>query len=864
MLQRFRSFLGFKGAQPAAMPSSPAAATAPPPPTSQSSETEQAAGGNDDSKIPASLIEAGSQIDPYVTHEAVQAAKGAIAPRYPLLSVAVPSVTPDMIMESQGRLIDEIQQTSALSHQDFHALIIPMLRNYAAFVHLLPASENHHHSGQGGLFRHGLEVAFYATLKCEGAVFAVDHTPSARKALEPRWRVAALIGGLLHDLGKPLIDVGALDSTGDLIWSPYTQSLYDWTQVNKLDHYFIQWKPGARFKRHESFTPVAMSRIVPANTMEWLSSSRGHEAIDAMMLALGGSTDPRNPLNAILKSADSASVAKDVAESRTRLAASGMGGVRNLAAQIMRAIYDQVASGQWKLNTPGEVIWMTNEGIFAVVPEMPKQIIEALREKGESSLPNDTTSVIELLGDHGYLVPNVQPNGQTFYTWKIRLQTTYQGKPIEVAIHTVRFTRNDMFDESLVPPKLAGVQFMDANGLPMAPAAAPTKAGNAKAKASPKPALPEGEAPTAAPTVEAAPAPSSATTPAARPSQARKPRQQELLPPDLAEAERDPLLPGENEDPPQEPGPEGTEVDGESAEAEPSIRDLTVVERAQKLGMNIRDVEFNDAQRAARGDWPPGNASLAEEWFASHRPEGEFLLTIAKRIRDKTLVAGRDVVLHEGCSHLKYPEALDQLGVPPLDLLKMFQEKGWAVRDLATPSRGTVSLTIPGQRKAMSAMRLNAHVSAAFEMILPENASSPRVADALPWGPYIDKDVAAHLSDKTKAIESESPWVRLAFQRFVDMRDGVGVMAPTPAPEEWTALMKTFCRMHRIKVSTWLFTHLTKSDNPLLKVQEEDAWANWETARFHLNPEYRGDFDVASTVGASEQPALADEDGDIP
>nr|WP_276611704.1 TraI domain-containing protein [Thiorhodococcus mannitoliphagus] len=37
---------------------------------------------------------------------------------------------------------------------------LPLIERYAAFAHLLRALETQHHRGAGGLFRHGLEVAF--------------------------------------------------------------------------------------------------------------------------------------------------------------------------------------------------------------------------------------------------------------------------------------------------------------------------------------------------------------------------------------------------------------------------------------------------------------------------------------------------------------------------------------------------------------------------------------------------------------------------------------------------------------------------------------------------------------------------------
>lgn len=124
------------------------------------------------------------------------------------------------------------------------------IQRYAAFVHLLPASESHHHRGAGGLFRHGLEVAFWAAQASESVIFSIEGTPRERRDNEPRWRLASCFSGLLHDVGKPLSDVSITDKDGSITWNPYSESLHDWAHRHEIDRYFIRWRD-KRHKRHE-------------------------------------------------------------------------------------------------------------------------------------------------------------------------------------------------------------------------------------------------------------------------------------------------------------------------------------------------------------------------------------------------------------------------------------------------------------------------------------------------------------------------------------------------------------------------------------------------------------------------------------
>jgi conjugal transfer pilus assembly protein TraI len=83
-------------------------------------------------------------------------------PRYLPFLKGLPVAAPARIVTTQSELIARLQDGLAFTDTRFAALVRPVIERYAAFVHLLPASEAHHHRGAGGLFRHGLEVAFHA------------------------------------------------------------------------------------------------------------------------------------------------------------------------------------------------------------------------------------------------------------------------------------------------------------------------------------------------------------------------------------------------------------------------------------------------------------------------------------------------------------------------------------------------------------------------------------------------------------------------------------------------------------------------------------------------------------------------------
>ncbi|EFI7279635.1 conjugal transfer protein TraI, partial [Escherichia coli] len=72
-------------------------------------------------------------------------------PRYPPFAKGLPVAPLDKILATQAELIEKVRNSLGFTVDDFNRLVLPVIQRYAAFVHLLPASESHHHRGAGGL-----------------------------------------------------------------------------------------------------------------------------------------------------------------------------------------------------------------------------------------------------------------------------------------------------------------------------------------------------------------------------------------------------------------------------------------------------------------------------------------------------------------------------------------------------------------------------------------------------------------------------------------------------------------------------------------------------------------------------------------
>ncbi|MDH8602392.1 TraI domain-containing protein, partial [Klebsiella pneumoniae] len=71
----------------------------------------------------------------------------------------------------------------------------------------LPASEYHHHRAQGGLLRHTLEVILYSIKIAKSFEFDANESPVIKSDRALAWRLAVVVGAVMHDIGKPISDV---------------------------------------------------------------------------------------------------------------------------------------------------------------------------------------------------------------------------------------------------------------------------------------------------------------------------------------------------------------------------------------------------------------------------------------------------------------------------------------------------------------------------------------------------------------------------------------------------------------------------------------------------------------------------------
>lgn len=319
-------------------------------------------------------------------------------PRYPPFAKGLPAAPTVRIIQTQDELIARIRGALRFNANEFKEIVLPVIERYAAYVHLLPASEAHHHRGAGGLFRHGLEVGFWASQRAESHQFCLGETPQNRRDNEPRWQFASFLGGLLHDVGKPLSDVAVTDKTGKKEWNPYDTSLADWTHKESIDHYFLRWRD-KRNKRHEKFSMMNLDQIITPKAKSYLNKPGPH-IMEALLEAIVG-TSAAESLTQIVLWADQESVRRDLVNQRLDVDEYAYGvPVERFVFDALRRIVETC-----KINVPGAYVWRIDQGVFLVWNQIVPLIHNVLEQDKVPGVPRSPDTLADILIERGFAVP---------------------------------------------------------------------------------------------------------------------------------------------------------------------------------------------------------------------------------------------------------------------------------------------------------------------------------------------------------------------------------------------------------------------------------------------------------------------------
>ena len=308
------------------------------------------------------------------------------------------------ILRSQTRLVHLARHISGLSDDEYAGLVLATLVRFAGWVGLLPASRDNHHAEAGGLFRHSLHAAILASQMSEGVVFSRTGTPEQIRRNRSRWRLAAFMGGLFHDIGKTaaLYEVYADTECSRGRWVPQAGPLAEWCAENGLSEYFLKWRDGTDEMRvgHQRFNEMLFAVIAPQALVAYLSDSEPDNVLDALMRCLAGNGG--SVLARVVAEADGESCRQYL---RERPAGSqtdeGAGYPEKRCFAALRLL---IADGRLKVNEPGGGAWFVSGCLFLEWTESLYALIrERLARDGARGIPADREAMLRMLSGTGMI-----------------------------------------------------------------------------------------------------------------------------------------------------------------------------------------------------------------------------------------------------------------------------------------------------------------------------------------------------------------------------------------------------------------------------------------------------------------------------
>jgi len=364
-------------------------------------------------------------------------------PRYPPFMQGLPVCSPEALIETQSDLIKRIYNLVPTT-ETVEKHYKPAVYRLASFVHLLPASQSHHHRGAGGLLRHSLEVGLWSLQQTERMLIRGVTTPKSRRAIEPRWRLAVFFAGICHDLGKAVTDLAVTDRESKERWRPYNQSLYEWAQSLDISNYFLHWQEG-RAKHHTSVSSTVINNIIGKASFDWISTE-STEVLIWLTESINCNPGQTNQIYDLVVKADQLSVERDLKTMGVAMAGYEIGvPIERYLTDIMRRL---VREGIWRINEPAARIWNIGGHIYLVWPAAGEEI--AKRASGEDipGLPKTPDGILDMMVEReiAYLR---EGEGDRYYYIAPSVLTE---KIPDLKLKAIRLRDQALISSAIIPP----------------------------------------------------------------------------------------------------------------------------------------------------------------------------------------------------------------------------------------------------------------------------------------------------------------------------------------------------------------------------------------------------------------------------
>ena len=352
---------------------------------------------------------------------------------------------PEALLRRHHGLLNEIRRNVGIPETHYEALYMAIFRQFAAYMQELPASEAHHHASPGGALRHGLEVACHAVRRRRKLLLPAGATAEQIAERQDLWTYAIVTAALLHDIGKPVVDLEVLmlDPQGLNMgaWQPWRGDM----PSQGCHAYRTRYRRGRTYRLHERMPAFFIKQLMPSTGIEWLA--RDPEAFALWSALLVGDWDNAGIIGQIVQEADGQSVADDLAGEHRK-----MPGIRQrpLHERLVTGLRYLIDQGTLPLNSRGAAGWIHGGSLWMVSKRTLDALREHLEQEGHGGIPQRNDRLMDALQQSGCLI-----SCEDRAIWKVNVFA--EGWPRANPLTVLRFPLGKIWnDPSAIPGSFDG------------------------------------------------------------------------------------------------------------------------------------------------------------------------------------------------------------------------------------------------------------------------------------------------------------------------------------------------------------------------------------------------------------------------
>ena len=344
-------------------------------------------------------------------------------PAIPQLPAGVWPVLPgSVLLEPHYPLLTRIRSLAGMPADYWDRLYQPLLESFAAFVQQTPASEAHHHCGQGGMLTHSLQVMQLALEARKGKMLPSGAAAEEVNRQQHAWTFAIASAALLHDVGKPCSDqkLRLFDAHGQdtfTWWKPLDGAL-------RTGCYRVEFVRNREYRTHELLPPLLARQLTPAMALSWLQQDFPN-VFKAWLAYLSGQDEVAGILGQIVTAADMQSVADDLSGGQpihTQQIPTAK--AKPLSQRLLTGLRHLLDENQLPLNRPGAAGFFDGDSLWLVSKRVLDELRTHLEKQGQTGIPSRNDRLMDELQQHGVLMPTL--GGQAVWNATVKAGTMEQ------------------------------------------------------------------------------------------------------------------------------------------------------------------------------------------------------------------------------------------------------------------------------------------------------------------------------------------------------------------------------------------------------------------------------------------------------